>query len=74
MITERKNIIIVGAGFGGITAMRLLAKKLPSHFSLILIDRHHHQLYTPALYEIASIPQEMTEDSTLRSSILLSIK
>ena len=74
MITERKNIIIVGAGFGGITAMRLLAKKLPPHFSLILVDRHHHQLYTPALYEIASIPQEMTEDSTLRSSILLSIK
>ncbi|MEK9194887.1 MAG: hypothetical protein AAB975_00795, partial [Patescibacteria group bacterium] len=36
MVTERKNIIIVGAGFGGITAMRLLAKKLPPHFSLIL--------------------------------------
>ena len=54
--------------------MRHLIKKLPSDFSLILIDRHHHQLYTPALYEIASIPQEITEDNMLRSSILLPIK
>ena len=74
MTTGKKHIIIVGAGFGGITAMRHLAKKLPSDFSLILIDRHHYQLYTPALYEIASIPQEIIEDSTLRSSILLPIK
>lgn len=74
MATEKKHIVIVGAGFGGITAMERLVKKLPSDFSLILIDRHHHQLYTPALYEIASVPREMTEDNILRSSILLPIK
>ena len=64
----------MGAGFGGITAMRRLAKKLPPDFSLILIDRHHHQLYTPALYEIASIPKEMTEDTMLKSSILIPVE
>lgn len=74
MATEKKHIVIVGTGFGGITAMERLVKKLPSDFSLILIDRHHHQLYTPALYEIASVPREMTEDNILRSSILLPIK
>ena len=72
--TEKKHIVIVGAGFGGITAMKRLAKKLPLDFSLILIDRHHHQLYTTALYEIASIPRELTEDNILRSSILLPIE
>lgn len=54
--------------------MERLAKKIPSDFSLILIDRRRHQLYTPALYEIASVPREVTEDNILRSSILLPIK
>ena len=74
MATEKKNIVIVGAGFGGIMAMKQLAKKLPAGFSLILIDRRHHQLYTPALYEIASMPKEMTEDTMLKSSILIPIE
>ncbi|TSC71611.1 MAG: NADH dehydrogenase [Parcubacteria group bacterium Gr01-1014_70] len=74
MIPDKKHIIIVGAGFGGITAMKRLVKKLPSDFSVILVDRHHHQLYTPALYEIASVPREITQDGMLRSSILLPIK
>ena len=68
---EKKNILIIGAGFGGITATLSLAKKLPKGFSLILIDRHHHQLYTPALYEIASIPKEVSKDTMLKSSILI---
>ena len=71
---EKGNIIIVGAGFGGITAALGLAKKLPSGFSLILVDRHHHQLYTPALYEIASIPKEITQNTVLKSSILIPIR
>lgn len=74
MINNTKHIVIVGAGFGGITAMRHLTKRLPSGFSIILIDRRHHQLYTPALYEIASMPREISEDSILRSSILLPIE
>ena len=55
---ERKNIVVVGAGFGGATAARILARgtKGKNKYQIILVDRHHHQLYTPALYEIASIP------------------
>ncbi|MDP3770526.1 MAG: FAD-dependent oxidoreductase [Candidatus Sungbacteria bacterium] len=70
---KKGNIIIIGAGFGGITAALTLAKKLPSGFSLTLINRHHHQLYTPSLYEIASIPKEITQDTALKSSILIPI-
>lgn len=73
METDQKNIIILGSGFGGITAALTLAKKLPTHTSLILVDRHHHQLYTPSLYEIASIPREITKDTMLKSSILVDI-
>lgn len=71
---NKKNIIILGAGFGGITAALSLAKKkraLGDDYEIILIDRHHHQLYTPALYEIASIPQENIADIALKTSVLI---
>ena len=74
MTNETKRIVIVGAGFGGITALRHLVKKLPSGSSITLIDRHHHQLYTPSLYEIASIPREVTDDAMLKSAILFPIQ
>ncbi|TSC78174.1 MAG: NADH dehydrogenase [Parcubacteria group bacterium Gr01-1014_33] len=75
---DKKNIVIVGAGFAGITAALSLdaqLKKSPEKdsFQIILIDRHHHQLYTPALYEIASIPREYARDMPLISSLLLTL-
>ena len=75
MITSRKNIIIAGAGFGGVTAALKLAKKIgrADEYEIILIDRHHHQLYTPALYEIATIPEETAPDTLLKPSILIPI-
>lgn len=72
----RKNIIIAGAGFGGITAALKLAKNIGPHkkdYEIILIDKHHHHLYTPALYEIAAIPKEVTPEAPLKSSILIPI-
>lgn len=73
---QSKNIIIVGAGFGGVTATLKLAKKIgriKHGYEIILIDRHYHQLYTPALYEIASIPKENIADTPLKSSVLIPI-
>lgn len=73
----KKNVIILGAGFGGITAALTLAKKLgglANEYEIILIDRHHHHLITPNLYEIASIPKEYAEDTPLKSSILIPIR
>lgn len=76
MTGDKKSIIVVGAGFAGITAVLALERALKSKkdaYRLILIDRHQHQLYTPSLYEIASIPREMSADAYLQSSILIPI-
>ena len=72
----RKYIIIAGAGFGGITTALKLVRKLGSYakeYEILLVDKHHHQLYTPALYEIAAIPREYASDPSIKSAILIPI-
>lgn len=56
----KKNIVILGAGFGGVAcALKLerLFRKKPALFhkyALILIDKRNYHLYTPALYDVAA--------------------
>ena len=45
------RIVIVGAGFGGLSAARALAKA-PVHVTLI--DRRNHHLFQPLLYQVAT--------------------
>lgn len=76
MTNEKKKIIIAGAGFGGVTAALKLAEglgRLNAEYEILLLDRHHHQLYTPALYEIAAIPSKNAPNSALKSAILIPI-
>lgn len=60
MNSHHKNIIILGAGFGGIKCALTLRKLLHKHdrgtkkYSIILIDKEDHHTYIPALYEIAT--------------------
>ena len=51
-----KNIVIVGAGFGGVFAAKTLSKKLKSHkeYNIILIDKHSYFTYMTELHEVAS--------------------
>ncbi len=75
---DKKHIVIVGAGFGGLTATLCLGRRYghwlaTQRYDIILIDRHHHQLFTPALYEIAAIPSEYAEDHSLIHAPLISI-
>lgn len=51
------NILILGAGFGGITAALKLEKKLKNNrdFKITLVDRNNFHLFTPSLYEVATI-------------------
>lgn len=75
-VMPKKKIIIAGAGFGGVTTALKLAKKLSgltAKYEIILLDRHHHQLYTPALYEISAISIKNAPDSALKSAILIPI-
>lgn len=48
---ERKHVVIVGGGFGGLYAGRAL-KNAPVRVTLI--DRRNHHLFQPLLYEVAT--------------------
>ena len=45
----RKQIVIIGGGFGGITAARDLRNA-----DVVLIDRTNHHLFQPLLYQVAT--------------------
>ena len=48
---SRPRIIIVGAGFGGLSAAMALAN---SDFSITVVDRHNYHLFQPLLYQVAT--------------------
>jgi NADH dehydrogenase len=49
--TERKQVVIVGGGFGGIAAARALKR---SDADVVLIDRRNHHIFQPLLYQVAT--------------------
>ena len=54
MATEEKpvpRIVIVGGGFGGLTAAQQLSK---TSAEITLIDRRNHHLFQPLLYQVAT--------------------
>ncbi|MCA1723610.1 MAG: NAD(P)/FAD-dependent oxidoreductase [Thermomicrobia bacterium] len=49
------RVVILGAGFGGLTAARTLAQRLaPGQAAITLVDRNNYHLFTPLLYQIAA--------------------
>ncbi len=48
---EIKTVVIVGAGFGGLNAAKVLARK---KVKVILIDRRNYHLFQPLLYQVAT--------------------
>ncbi|TMC13454.1 MAG: NAD(P)/FAD-dependent oxidoreductase [Chloroflexi bacterium] len=48
---RRPRVVIIGAGFGGLTATRAL-RRLP--VDVTLVDRNNYHLFTPLLYQVAS--------------------
>ncbi|MEK7659159.1 MAG: FAD-dependent oxidoreductase [Patescibacteria group bacterium] len=71
------NILILGAGFGGIAAALKLEKKLGrnSDFKITLSDRNNFHLFTPSLYEVATV-YGLIEDNFnqyLRGSVAIPI-
>ena len=45
----RKQVVIIGGGFGGLTVGRSLR-----HADVVLIDRTNHHLFQPLLYQVAT--------------------
>ena len=49
---KRMKVVIVGAGFAGLDAAKLLRKS--SRIEVVLVDRHPYQLFSPLLYQVAT--------------------
>lgn len=47
----KKKIVIVGGGFGGITAAKHLKE---DNYDVVLIEKTNHHLFQPLLYQVAS--------------------
>ena len=47
---SKPKVLILGAGFGGLTAARCL----PSDFEVTLVDRHNFQTFLPLLYQVST--------------------
>ncbi len=48
---RRRQVLIVGAGFGGLACARALDG---SEVDVTLLDRHNYHLFTPLLYQVAT--------------------
>ena len=72
-----QNIVILGAGFGGLkTAMQLAkrAKWLAKRgYQIILVDKNSYHTYTPTLYEVATTSKETANYLDLKKVTTYSI-
>ncbi|MBI2278539.1 MAG: FAD-dependent oxidoreductase [Candidatus Brennerbacteria bacterium] len=55
----KKNIVVLGGGFGGLQAALRLGKfirraGLGGKYSVVLVDKHPRHIFTPLLYEVAT--------------------
>ncbi len=49
---EKVNVVVVGAGFGGLSAAKVLAKS--KLINLTVVDRRNYHLFQPLLYQVAT--------------------
>src|SRR5258705_893720 len=47
----RPRVVIIGAGFGGLSAATRLAQ---GPFDVVVVDRHNYHLFQPLLYQVAT--------------------
>jgi NADH:ubiquinone reductase (H+-translocating) len=51
-MTDRKVVVVVGAGFAGLNAAKRLANR--ENLRVILVDHRNHHLFQPLLYQVAT--------------------
>ncbi|WP_181011896.1 NAD(P)/FAD-dependent oxidoreductase [Bosea psychrotolerans] len=66
-MAKRKNIVIVGAGFGGLAAAQALAE---AHADITVIDRRNFHLFQPLLYQVATAALSPADISAPIRSVL----
>jgi NADH dehydrogenase len=52
MKTPQKHVVIVGGGFAGLNAAKVLGNR--AGVQVTLVDRHNHHLFQPLLYQVAT--------------------
>ncbi|MCB0279718.1 MAG: FAD-dependent oxidoreductase, partial [Calditrichaeota bacterium] len=63
-----KKVIIVGAGFAGLSAAKLLGNK--KDIDVLVLDKRNHHLFQPLLYQVAMAGLSPAEISAPIRSIL----
>ncbi len=68
-----QNIVVLGAGFGGLRAAITLGKRAKwlakKGYRVILVDRNNFHTYTPILYEISTTSKETADNTDLKSVV-----
>lgn len=57
---DKKRVVIVGGGFGG---LKLANKLKKSGFQVVLIDKNNYHQFPPLIYQVASAGMEPTSIS-----------
>lgn len=65
--SEPPRVVIVGAGFAGLSAAKALAH---ARVRVTVIDRHNHHLFQPLLYQVATAALAPTQVATPVRAIL----
>ena len=63
--SNKKRVVIVGGGFGG---LKLANKLKKSGFQVVLIDKNNYHQFPPLIYQVASAGMEPTSISFPRYS------
>lgn len=51
-MAKKKNTVVIGAGFGGLQAVKVLSRE--RNINVTLIDKKNHHLFQPLLYQVAT--------------------
>lgn len=51
-MSDKIHVVIIGAGFGGLQAVKILSRN--RNVNITLIDRKNHHLFQPLLYQVAT--------------------
>ena len=76
---EKKKIVILGAGFGGLRAALDLGRsitklKLADRYEVILVDQNAYHTYAPTLYEIATTDENLASQLDLKRIVTIDVR